>query len=119
MKIVAAAAVVLAVAASASGAVSRTGLRGKLLIEPAFPVCHVNEPCTKPAGNTRLVFMRGGLARTTRTAEDGTYRITLAPGSYTVSAPGPGRVRRLSPARVVVPREGYRRLIFKLDIGIR
>src|SRR5262249_60422789 len=107
------------VAACAAGAVSPSGLRGNVLISPAFPQCHAGEPCTKPAGNTRLVFMRGGLSRTTRTSADGTYRIRLAPGSYTVAAPGAGRIRRLDPASVVVPRTGYKRVTFKLDIGIK
>ena len=106
-------------ATAADGARTGSGLRGKVLIEPAFPVCRVDQPCTKPAGNTRLLFTRSRLVRSTRTAEDGTYRIRLAPWAYTVSAPGPGRIRKLDPTRVVVPRTGYRRVIFKLDIGIQ
>ena len=96
-----------------------SGLRGKVLIEPAFPVCHVDQPCTKPAGNVLLVFTRRGVARRTRTAVDGTYRLRLTPGRYTVAAPGTGRVRVLDPTTVVVPRVGYRRVTFTLDIGIR
>jgi hypothetical protein len=107
----------------ATAAAGRTGggLRGKVLIEPAFPVCHVDQPCTKPAGNVLLVFMRGGLARRTRTAEDGTYRLRLAPGRYKVAAPSPGlgRVRVLDPTTVVVPRARYRHVTFTLDIGIK
>ena len=104
----------------ATAAAGRTGsgIRGKVLIEPAFPVCHVDQPCTKPAGNVLLVFTRRGVAHRTRTAEDGTYRLRLAPGRYTVTAPGPGPVRVLDPTTVVVPRVGYRRMTFTLDIGI-
>jgi hypothetical protein len=123
MKIVAVAALALAVSASAAGAGPRSGLRGMVLIEPAFPVCHVDQPCTKPADDVLLVFSRKGRAsRRTRTNEDGTYRIRLAPGRWTVTAPGragPGLSRALDPARVLVPRGGYRRVTFTLDIGIR
>jgi hypothetical protein len=90
-----------------------------VLIEPAFPVCHVDQPCTKPAGNVLLVFMRSGLARRTRTAVDGAYRLKLPPGRYKVAAPGTSRVRVLDPTTVVVPRARYRRMTFTLDIGIR
>ena len=106
----------------ATAAAGRTGsgLRGMVLIEPAFPVCRVDQPCTRPAGNVWLVFARGGLARRTRTAEDGAYRLRLAPGRYRVAAPGPGGPARvLDPTTVVVPRVGYRRVTFTLDIGIR
>jgi len=119
VKIVVVAAFALALSASTVGAGPRSGLRGKVLIEPAFPVCTVARPCTKPAGNVLLVFTRRGVARRTRTAEDGTYRRTLAPGRYTVTAPGPGRMRVLDPATIVVPRAGFRRMTFTLDIGIR
>jgi hypothetical protein len=104
---------------AADGARSGSGLRGKVLIEPAYPVCRVGQPCTKPAGNVLLVFARGGLARRTSTAEDGTYRISLAPGRYSVTAPGRSRVRVLDPTSVIVRRAGYRRVTFTLDIGIR
>jgi hypothetical protein len=104
----------------ATAAVGRTGsgLRGTVLIEPAFPVCHADQPCTKPAGDVLLVFMRRGVAHRTHTAKDGTYRLRLAPGKYRVAAPGPGR-RVLDPTTVLVPRVGYRRVTFTLDIGIR
>jgi hypothetical protein len=120
VKIVAVAALALAVSASAAGAGPRSGLRGMVLIEPAFPVCRVDQPCTKPADDVLLVFSRKGRAsRRTRTNEDGTYRIRLAPGRWTVTAPGPGLSRSLDPARVLVPRGRYGRETFMLDIGIR
>jgi hypothetical protein len=119
MKIFLTTTLALLLLATAAGGQTGSGLRGKVLIEPAFPVCHVDQPCTKPAGNVLLVFTRRGVARRTRTAEDGTYRIRLAPGRYTVVAPGSSRVRVLDPTTVVVPRARYRRVTFTLDIGIK
>jgi len=40
-------------------------------------VCRVDAPCTKPNANVLLVFTRGGLARRTRTAADGAYKLKL------------------------------------------
>jgi hypothetical protein len=55
----------------------------------------------------------------TLTREDGSYRVALSPGAYGVSSPGAGLTRKLDPDRVVVPRRQFRRVVFKLDIGIR
>jgi len=100
--------------------VPRSGLRGKVMIAPATPSCQVGEPCTKPAPDVLLVFSRKGrTAHRTRTHDDGTYRIKLAPGTWTVTAPGSGLSRALDPRRVVVPRARYRRVTFMLDIGIQ
>jgi hypothetical protein len=90
------------------------------MIVPATPSCHVGEPCTKPAADVVLVFSRKGrAAHRTRTHDDGTYRIRLAPGAWAVTAPGSGLSRRLDPTRVVVPRARYRHVTFTLDIGIQ
>jgi hypothetical protein len=122
MKISAIAAVVAFAlfATVAAGARSGSGLRGKVLIEPGFPVCRVGEPCSRPAADTLLYFStRGRLVRRTRTKDDGTYRIKLAPGRYKVAAPGLGLSRNLDPVQVVVPRARFRRVDFTLDIGIQ
>ena len=121
MKIVAVAALTFVLfGAAAGGARSGSGLRGQLLIEPGYPVCRANVPCTRPGAHVVLVFARyGRLAKRTETSEDGTFRIALPPGAYRVSAPGNSRLRELDPSRIVVPKARYRRQDFKLDIGIR
>ena len=107
-------------ATAATAGRSGSGLRGEVLIEPGYPVCRVNEPCTRPAAHVVLVFSRHGrVAKRTETADDGSFRVTLRPGAYKVTAPGNSRLRELDPSRVVVPRRHYRRQIFKLDIGIQ
>jgi hypothetical protein len=114
----AALALMLSVAAASAGKTS--GLRGKLLISPGYPLCPADAPCTRPAPQVWLFFAgRGRVVIRTRTSDGGAYRITLAPGTYTVTAPGRSRLRELDPTRVVVLRGHYRPVIFKLDIGIR
>ena len=103
------------VASSASG-----GLFGKVVISPATPVCRVGESCTKPAAHLLLVFTRPGTRAQTRTHADGTYRIALSPGRYSVRpSPQTGIGRGLEPRTALVPRARYARVNFSLDTGIR
>src|SRR4051795_8839090 len=64
------------------------GAHGKVLIDPARPVCAINQPCSAPDANEQLAFWRGTkrVARTT-TASDGTFRVVLAAGVYRVTLP--------------------------------
>jgi hypothetical protein len=120
MKVLATAVLALALPAAAASSTSASGLRGLVLIDPAYPVCKVNEPCTKPAPNVWLVFSRSGRAvARTRTAQDGSYRLRLKPGTYAVSTPARGIRPTLRPRQVVVPAVRYKRVVFKLDIGIQ
>jgi hypothetical protein len=104
--------------AVASGA-SRSGLYGVVLIDPAYPVCKVGVPCTRPAKNVWLVFLRHGHAARARTGDDGRYRVTLPAGTYTVTSPTHLAGRGLTPGRVTVRTGNYRRVAFRLDVGIR
>jgi hypothetical protein len=120
VKILGIAAVALALPALAAGAVSRGGLTGLVLLDPGYPVCQVGKPCTKPAPNVELVFSRRGrtVART-RTRASGSYRVRLAPGTYSVTSPARVRGGPLRPGRVAVARGRFRRVVFRLDVGLR
>jgi hypothetical protein len=111
-------ALVLAVAAFAAttGNSRSSGLHGVVRIDPGTPVCKVGQPCTRPAARVWLVFSRRGktVART-RTGRDGAYRVALSPGTYNVISPR----TRLEPTRVAVASGRYKRVVFKLDIGLR
>ena len=120
MKLIATAFVALALPVVAASGTSQSGLRGVVLIDPASPVCKVGEPCTRPAARVMLVFLRRGrVVARTRTGADGSYRIRLKPGSYGVRPAHPLRPRELTPSRVAVSSGRYRRVVFRLDIGIR
>ena len=97
-----------------------TGLYGAVHRGPITPVCRVDVPCDEPAHVT-LVFSRVG--RTTmrvHTRPDGTYRIRLRPGRYSVRTDSPSMFERNpKPSAVTVPRTGYRRVNFFIDTGIR
>jgi hypothetical protein len=97
-----------------------SGLYGRVVIDPAQPVCRVGVPCTAPAKNTWLTFSaRGRSVVRARTDARGRYRVTLRPGTYVVGV-GRGVIGRgLEPTRAVVRTDRYRRADFTLDIGIR
>src|SRR2546430_16658426 len=71
-------------------AVLLSGLHGTVTKGPTVPVCRAGQSCTAPAQVT-LLFRRTGTGALagrvyrTRSAENGTYRIVLLPGYYTVS----------------------------------
>jgi len=111
----------LVLPAVAVGATSPSGLRGRVMIEPGYPVCKVNQPCVRPAPYVRLFFSRSGrIVARTKTAADGSYRIGLRPGTYAVTSPAT-KVgdAGLWPRRVSVPAGRYKRVIFRLDLGLQ
>jgi hypothetical protein len=116
-------AVLVAAAAcgAATGSAQRpaTGLHGLVTRGPLSPVCGTGRPCEGPAPDLRLVFSQDGVdAGSTTTRADGTYRIRLRAGTYSVRV---GEPRRTStkPSTATVPRHGFRRVNFFVDTGIR
>lgn len=96
---------------------SGSGLRGMVLISPGSPTCEPGTPCTRPAAHVLLRFWRGGkVVGRTRTDSRGRYRIGLRPHTYRVTS---RKGAALEPARVYVPTSSFRRVTFRLDVGIR
>ena len=98
-----------------------SGLHGTVMRGPTMPVCMVDLPCTEPAAGALLVFARRDrVAARVRTDARGRYRVSLAPGLYTVKLPGAPRIGRgLEPRQVRVPRDRIGRVDFMIDTGIR
>ena len=98
-----------------------SGAHGKVLIDPARPVCMMGQPCSAPDAHELLVFWRGTTRiASTSTESDGTFRVMLAPGLYRVTLPHrrPPMVR-VTPAEIRIPKGRDVRVVFRLDIGIR
>lgn len=99
-----------------------TGLYGVVRRGPTVPVCHVGVPCSAPVANANLIFSADDqdIART-RSASDGSYRVELAPGVYSVRAdPAIGFPKRgPRPSLVHVTDEGVTHIDFWFDTGIR
>jgi hypothetical protein len=98
-----------------------SGAHGKVLIDPARPVCMIGQPCSAPDAHELVAFWRGTTRiASTSTASDGTFRVVLAPGLYRVTLPHrrPHMVR-VTPAEIRIPKGRDLRVVFRVDIGIR
>jgi hypothetical protein len=96
--------------------VALTLVHGTVRIGPTTPVCREGIPCTKPAGRVVLTFTHRAERVRVRTDERGRYRVSLAPGAWTVSADVGVRV---APVRITVPRAASATRNFTIDTGIR
>jgi hypothetical protein len=110
-----------AASAQGSGAARASGLYGRVLIDPAMPVCRIGEPCSRPAKDLKLAFFRNGhVVGKTTTDERGRYRIALPAGRYTVRPRARPALRNaLEPNPAKVRRGRFARHDFTLDIGIQ
>jgi Carboxypeptidase regulatory-like domain len=107
-----------AVAPSLSTAsVVRSGLRGLVLRGPTSPMCQPGTPCTAPAADVGISFVRDSVVRHVRTNAAGRYSIRLAPGKYAVRI----SVARagFSPRTATVSRRQTSVLNIRIDTGIR
>ena len=112
----------LAFAAGAQATAPRGTLTGTVMRGPITPVCVAEQPCSEPAANVTLLFLRNSavIGRTTTNA-DGHYRLRLRAGSYAVRrAAVTGSIdRRLAPNRARVYGGRSHRVDFSIDTGIR
>ena len=111
--------VMLTVAASASAAVSSSGLHGTVRRGPVTPVCRVGFACDALARGIVLTFSRTGVVRKARTDQKGAYRIALPPGVYAVTTSLRLFGRTPRPARVHVRAGHWDKIAFAIDTGIR
>lgn len=111
---------VLALIVAATSVAAASGLRGLVTLSPIRPVCLEGRPCSKPAAGAVLVFRRNGhvVARVT-TRPDGTYRVLLRPGTYTVVAPRHRIGSGVTPRTVRVPSGRVARVDLEIDTGIQ
>ncbi|MGB2874570.1 MAG: hypothetical protein WBB76_03760 [Gaiellaceae bacterium] len=105
----------LLVAATGQASGIRTGLHGIVMRGPISPTCVAEKPCSAPASGVTLRFSRNGaVVARARTRANGSYRVSLAPGRYSVAGG-----RDLQPARVKVLNGRFLRVDFSIDTGIR
>lgn len=111
--------VVAAACGTANGTTVSGGLYGNVTKGPITPVCREGVPCDGPAAGLTLVFSRNGavVARTT-TRQDGSYRLALEPGRYSVRTVPRGLIPP-EPAVATVAADRSRRIDFFVDTGIR
>lgn len=117
--------VLSAAAACGDGAAGdgTSGIEGRVTIGPQCPVMQEGSPCPDvPYVATVRVLRDGATVATGRSGQDGSFRISVAPGEYVVDAVpleenGIAMVR-VQP-RVVVMAGGYTQVDLSFDSGIR
>ena len=101
---------------AAGASTTNSGLYGKVTRGPLAPVCVAEQPCSGPAAGVLLTFSRGGKAvGSTRSRQDGSYRIGLAPAVYKIKL----SARSFEPSQVTVRSGRFRHVDFSIDTGIR
>ena len=110
----------LTLGAAPGDAVTTSGLRGVVTRSPTKPVCEVGVPCSAPAKNTPLSFVRGVTIVKTRTDGTGHYHVSLATGWWTVRTRFAPRIGSgIKPRAVRVLAGRFRVVNFDIDTGIR
>jgi hypothetical protein len=108
----------LVVVAGAQATTPRGTLTGMVSRGPITPVCVAEQPCSGPAPNVTLLFMRNGaVAGRTVTNAAGHYTLRLQAGSYTVRRSNTGR--NLDPSHATVRAGRTSHVDFFIDTGIR
>ena len=96
----------------------RAELSGLVMIGPTPGPCMANEPCSRPAGDVELEFVRSGqVVASVTTDEQGRYEVQLEPSTYLVRAVDYPSPATILPATVTV--EDDARLNIEIDSGAR
>jgi hypothetical protein len=97
-----------------------TGLEGTVLRGPIQPVCRVGEPCDAPFSATFQVWHQQQLVARFRSDSTGHYRVTIAPGAYSVVADSGAPIWPARQAHdVMVGSVGVTHVDLNFDTGIR
>jgi major membrane immunogen (membrane-anchored lipoprotein) len=106
---------------SSSSGTGDSGIQGKVLIGPTCPVETIEHPCPDRPLAADLVVARvgGGTVATALSGNDGTFRVPLPPGAYTITVGHLGGVGLAKPMAVTVPAGRFVEVTVSVDSGIR
>ena len=99
-----------------------SGIEGMVVIGPTCPVEIQGSPCPdRPASAPLSIRQNGQEVAHTRSLENGTFKIVLAPGSYSVVPvqPSPGIPPTAGPVQVTVKPHEFAHVRIVFDSGIR
>jgi hypothetical protein len=99
-----------------------SGIRGKVVIGPTCPVETAEMRCRdRPyEADLEVVDGSGDVVAGVHSAKDGTFRVSVPPGTYTLrSASGAGALPFLKDVKVVVHAHAFTRTTVAFDSGIR
>jgi hypothetical protein len=96
-----------------------SGITGTVTYGPTCPVEQMGAPPCETPYATQIIVSRVGKAVTTvNSGKDGRFRVSLAPGTYTLSAKSTG-VGGMQPQEVVVYAHSFTSVNLTVDSGIR
>ncbi|MFN2609439.1 MAG: hypothetical protein ABR507_00965 [Actinomycetota bacterium] len=122
MRWLAAVIAVTCLACSRTVIVTDSGVQGKVVSGPTCPVERLDSPCPNQPESALIKATRTGsdsAAGVTRTDGNGAFKMTLAPGSYTVTAQAPGAFGGCKPQDVTVSAKTFAHVVITCDTGIR
>jgi hypothetical protein len=96
-----------------------SGIQGKAIYGPTCPVQRVGGPsCQRPYSGAIVIRQGDHTVTTIRSATDGTFRVALPPGAYTISSAGTG-LPFVKPFDVTVKPHTFAPITVMFDSGIR
>ena len=100
-----------------------SGIDGRTRGSPTCPIVMPGNPCPPRAISATVAVLDHGGQEVTRftSAADGSFRVALAPGAYTLSQPASSShvLPLLKPASVTVVAGRYTSVVLDFDTGIR
>ena len=106
-----------------SGDGGNSGIEGTVTIGPMCPVVTQDTPCPDEPYEATVVIEdeSGDDVTTAQSGEDGRFRVSLAPGTYTLvpQSPTPGGPPSASEQQVAVAEGAYTEVSIPYDSGIR
>lgn len=114
---------VLIASCDGNGTTVGSGIEGSVTIGPMCPVVQEGTPCPDQPYQADVVVRddAGDVITTFRSAEDGTFRVALKAGSYTLDPQSPdgASLPYAAPVDVVVRSGAYTHVDISYDSGIR
>jgi hypothetical protein len=97
-----------------------SGIEGRAVAGPQCPVVRADSPCPDAAVSAEIdVLQNGRVVKTFTTRTDGTFRVALEPGSYTLQGKTTGRLPVSKAVEVAVTAGAYTKVDIVFDTGIR
>lgn len=122
-RVVIAALVALASCGGNPAASQGSGIEGRITVGPSCPVQQAGSPCPdRPlVAEVRVLDASGRQVARFESIADGSFRLNLRPGRYTLvpRTPGGGSLPRAEPQTVLVAAGRYTRVEIAFDSGIR
>ena len=98
-----------------------TGIEGLISVGPSHGgPAHEGEADSAPLRNTAFeVTGAAGVVASFTTDDVGHFRVALPPGHYTIKARGAKKFPRCGPFEVEVPTDGFKKIQWECDSGMR